>query len=196
MDEAVLAASVAEQENASTMIINDVDPRSKLFVQLLTDDLKKLVDTSWDWQVKRINDSDFTVVFPNLVSLKLCKNTGGLTLPISKVSVLFVEPRLDSAASASLVKVCILLSGVPKVLRRSDLLLEATKMLGHPRLVDEASLAGLGPIRMLFHTPNPAGIPNVAMLFANLQGYKIGMKVEMPKDKEHALPSVCPGPCR
>jgi hypothetical protein len=30
MDEAMLAASVAEQENAATVIINDADPRSKL----------------------------------------------------------------------------------------------------------------------------------------------------------------------
>jgi hypothetical protein len=64
MDEAVLAASAAEQENAATVIINEIDPRSKLSVQLLTDDLKKLVDNDWDWQVKRISDSDFLVVFP------------------------------------------------------------------------------------------------------------------------------------
>jgi hypothetical protein len=42
---------------------------------------------------------------------------------------------------------------------------------------------------MLFHTPNPAGLPNFVMLFANLQGFKIGVKVEIPKDKEPALPS-------
>jgi hypothetical protein len=53
MDETVLVASVAEQENAATVIINDVDPRSKLSVQLLSDDLKRLVDANWDWQVKR-----------------------------------------------------------------------------------------------------------------------------------------------
>jgi hypothetical protein len=171
MDEAVLVASVVEQENVATVIINDVDPRSKLFMQLMTNDLKKLVDASWDWQVKRINDSDFWVVFLTSVSLNLCKNTGGLTLPISKVSMLFVEPRLDSVASASLVKVWILLSRVPEVLRRSDdLLLEATKMLGSPRLVDEASLAGLGPVRILFHTPNSARIPNAVMLFCQPPG--------------------------
>jgi hypothetical protein len=76
MDESVLAASVVEQENAATVIINDVDPRSKLSVQLLSDDLKKLVDANWDWQVKRTSDSDFSVVFPNSASLNLCKNTG------------------------------------------------------------------------------------------------------------------------
>jgi hypothetical protein len=42
---------------------------------------------------------------------------------------------------------------------------------------------------MMFHTPNPAGPPNFVMLFANLQGFRIGVKVEIPKDKEPALPS-------
>jgi hypothetical protein len=34
------------------VIIDDVDPKSKLYVQLLTDDLKKQVDANWDSQVK------------------------------------------------------------------------------------------------------------------------------------------------
>jgi hypothetical protein len=51
MDDSVLEASAAEQENAATVIINDIDPR-KLSVQLLSDDLKRLVDDTWDWQVK------------------------------------------------------------------------------------------------------------------------------------------------
>jgi hypothetical protein len=42
---------------------------------------------------------------------------------------------------------------------------------------------------MLFQTPNPAGLPDSIMLFANLQGFKIGVKVEIPKDKEPAMPS-------
>jgi hypothetical protein len=99
MGDVLLAASVAEQENATIVIINDIDPRSKLSEQLLSDDLKKLVDANWDWQVRRDSDSDFSVVFPKSASLNLCKNSGGLMLPISKVSVLFVEPRLDPAAS-------------------------------------------------------------------------------------------------
>jgi hypothetical protein len=93
---------------------------------------------------------------------------------------------LDSGASASLAKVWLLLSGVPEVLRRSDLLMEATKMLERPRMVDDASLVGHGPVRMLFHSPNPSGLPNAIMLFVNLQGYKIGVKVELAKDKETA----------
>jgi hypothetical protein len=184
MDDALLAASVAEQENAATVIINDIDPRSKLSEQLLSDDLKKLVDANWGWQVRRASDSDFSVVFPNSASLNLCKNTGGLTLPISKVSILFVEPRLDPAASMSLSKVWVLMSDVPGVLRRSDLLLESTNMIGGPRIVDEGTLAGKDPIRMLFHSPNPYAILKSVRLFANLQGFRLGLTVEVPKGKE------------
>jgi hypothetical protein len=98
------------------VIINEIDPRSKLLVQLLSDDLKKLVEEHWDWQVKQINDSDFSVIFPNAQSLKLCKNTGGLTLPISKVSVLVVDPRVYQDSETSLAKVWVFLSDVPEVL--------------------------------------------------------------------------------
>jgi hypothetical protein len=104
--------SVALPENAATVIINEIDPRSKLSVQLLSDDLKKLVEEHWDWQVKRINDSDFSVIFPNAQSLKLCKNTGGLTLPVSKVSVLVVEPQVYQDSETSLAKVWVFLSDV------------------------------------------------------------------------------------
>jgi hypothetical protein len=39
---------------------------------------------------------------------------------------------------------------------------------------------------MLFHSPNPAGLPSSIMLFANLQGFRIGVKAELAKDKEPA----------
>jgi hypothetical protein len=51
-------------------------------------------------------------------------------------------------------------------------------------MVDEGTLAGKGPIRMLFHSPNPSAIPKSVLLFANLQGFWIGLTVEVPKGKE------------
>jgi hypothetical protein len=183
MDDALFNARVALPENAAMVIINEIDPRSKLSVQLLSDDLKKLVEEHWDWQVKRINDSDFSVIFPNAQSLKLCKNTGGLTLPVSKVSVLVVEPKVYQSSESSLAKVWVFLSDVPEVLRNEHMLMEATKMIGRPRLVDEASLAGPGPVRMLFHSQAPSRIPASILLFANDQGFRIGLASEVIRAK-------------
>jgi hypothetical protein len=60
--------------------------------------------------------------------------------------------------------------------------MEGTKMLGRPRVVDEESLQVLeGPVRMLFHSQAPDHLPEFIMLFANLQGFKIGVSVEFAK---------------
>jgi hypothetical protein len=55
-------------------------------------------------------------------------------------------------------------------------------MLGRPRIVDDESLAAKeGPVRMLFHSQAPDRLPKSVMLFANLQGFKIGVSVESSK---------------
>jgi hypothetical protein len=76
----------------------------------------------------------------------------------------FVKPRFDPAVAMALSKFWILLSEIPGVLRRLDLLMEPTKMIGHPRMVVEGTLAGRGPIWMLFHSPNYFGILNSVLL--------------------------------
>jgi hypothetical protein len=137
--------------------------------------------------VKRISDTDFSVICPTKASLTLCKNlcrnAGGIALPISKVSVLFANPQPHLRASAALAKIWVCLSDVPQCLRRADLLLEGTKMLGRPRMVDEESLVvPEGPIRMLFHSQAPDRLPKSVLLFANLRGFRIGVAVEASKD--------------
>jgi hypothetical protein len=63
-------------------------------------------------------------------------------------------------------------------------------MLGRPRLVDEDSLAAAeGPVRMLFHTPTLDRLPRSVTLFANLQGFRIVVSVEMAKGASPRPPS-------
>jgi hypothetical protein len=60
--------------------------------------------------------------------------------------------------------------------------MEGTKMLGRPRMVDEESLAiKNGPMQMLFHSQALDRLPKSIMLFANLQGFRIGVAVEFAK---------------
>jgi hypothetical protein len=101
---------------------------------------------------------------------------------MSKVFVLFADPLPHLRATTVLLKVWVHLSDVPPCLRRADLLLEGTKMLGRPRVVDDESLATKDrPVRMLFHSPAPERLPKSIMLFANLQGFRIGVSVEFSK---------------
>jgi hypothetical protein len=51
--------------------------------------------------------------------------------------------------------------------------MEATKMLGRPRMVDEASLASLGSVCILFRSLNPAGsrTPSCSLLISRTTDY-------------------------
>jgi hypothetical protein len=169
VEEMGLAADPAASENEATVIATE----NRLTCELLTQDLKVLIEDNWDWKVHRISDTYFLVVCPTKASLalckNLCKNAGGIALPVSKVSVLFVDPLPHLWASAVLSKVWVSLSDVPPCLRRADLLMEGTKMLGRPRMVEEDSLAASeGLVRMLFHSPTPDRLPRSVILFANL----------------------------
>ncbi|KAK1620260.1 hypothetical protein QYE76_025777 [Lolium multiflorum] len=166
---------------------------------LLTQDLKALVEDNWDWRVRRISDTDFAVVFPTKASLNLCKNlcknAGGIALPVSKISVLFADATATTQASMALTKIWVHLSGVPEVLRSVDLLLEGTKMLGRPRVVDEDSLAAQdGPVRMLFHCHAPDKIPPSILLFVNMHGFRLGVSVEYAKASASDPKPPPPGP--
>jgi hypothetical protein len=145
-----------------------------------------LIEDNWDWKVRRISDTDFSLVCPTKAILtlckNLCKNAEGIALPVSKISVLFADRLPHLRASAVLSKVWVTLSDVPPCLRRADLLMEGTKMLGRPRMVEKDSLvASEGPVRMLFHSPTPDRLPRLVILFANLQGFGIGVSVELAK---------------
>jgi hypothetical protein len=92
LDDALLEAPGSVMPNAVIVIINDLALHVKLTPSVLEQDLKWLVSESWDWKIKQINS-------------KLCKNTGGMTLPVSKVVVMFVYPKPDPSSGATLCKI-------------------------------------------------------------------------------------------
>ncbi|KAM0831647.1 hypothetical protein ACQ4PT_065362 [Festuca glaucescens] len=183
MDDALLTAGSGGGPDHAALVIA---VENTMTCDLLTQDLKALVEDNWDWRVRRISDTDFAVVFPTKASLNLCKNlcknASGIALPVSKISVLFADATVMPQALLALSKIWVHLSGVPEALRNVELLLEGTKMLGRPRVVDEESLANLdGPVMMLFHSHAPDKLPSSVLLFANMQGFRLGVSVEFAK---------------
>jgi hypothetical protein len=182
VDDSLLEVVRSSKEREATVIAGE----NRLNPELLSQDLKALVEGTWDWQVRRLSDTGFSVVFPTKDSLNmcknLCKNAGGIALPISTVSVLFADPQPIFWASAQLAKVWVHLDGVPDCLRKKELLLEGTKMLGRPRMVNEDSLINTtGPVKMLFHSQAPDRMPKAVMLFTNFQGFRINVSVDNSK---------------
>jgi hypothetical protein len=117
VEEDQLVAEQSPPEHEAIIIAGE----NRLTCDLLSQDLKALVEDNWDWQVKRISDTDFSVICPTKASLTLCKNlcrnAGGIALPISKVLVLFADPQPHLRASAALAKIwCLMCLSVCAVL--------------------------------------------------------------------------------
>jgi hypothetical protein len=77
-------------------------------VEHLSDELKLLVDELWDWQVCRVSDSKFTVVFPSRETRRMCTVSGKLYLPMTKsetsIREAFLSPKLSLVMPSTWVK--------------------------------------------------------------------------------------------
>jgi hypothetical protein len=75
----------------SAVIKFNTVPLSK---EQLSDELKHLVDEMWDWQVKRVSDTEFSLVFPTRQTLRLCTGRGKLYLLLCKIETEIREPSM------------------------------------------------------------------------------------------------------
>jgi hypothetical protein len=89
-----IRASQGASEVFTAVIKFNKDPLTE---ERLSDELKHLVDDLWDWQVKKVSESEFSVVFPSRQTLRLCTGSGKLHLPLSKrdteIREGFIAPR-------------------------------------------------------------------------------------------------------
>jgi hypothetical protein len=83
----VLLLPCAQPANLAFVLVDD--PRAS--EQVLEEGLKLLVCKDLNWQVRRLSETDFLVVFPTPDSLKLCKNAADLALPGSRIRIIVLD---------------------------------------------------------------------------------------------------------
>jgi hypothetical protein len=118
----------------------------------LAGELKLLVDDLWDWQVNKLSESEFGVVFPSRATLRLTTASGKLFLPLSEKETEIREAFLSPKPSLVLLSAWVRLTGVPEDLMTKERLMAAFMMVGRPIDVDELSIQKRDrePIRMRF----------------------------------------------
>jgi hypothetical protein len=126
-----------QPENLAYVLVDD--PRAS--VEVIEDGLMKLVCEDWDWQVELLSETDFSVVFPNAVSLQLYKNAADLALPGSKIRIIMLDSICNPpGAPPPLSEVWTHVHGLPPCLLEAERLKAALEMVGKPILVDAESL--------------------------------------------------------
>jgi hypothetical protein len=150
-----------------------------LSAEQLEAEFKDLVDDEWDWQVQKLSETDFALVFPSKESMRMAIHGGGLKLHTSKCHALVVLNTGDPTATEHLVEVKVKLFGVLASFRYSDRLLVGTRELGRPLSVEEDSLADPnGPVRMTVACRTPIQLPNSMMFFVNMEGFRVKVVCE------------------
>jgi hypothetical protein len=151
-------------------------------VEVLELGLKKLVCEEWDWCVQRLSEMDYSVVFPNVASLQLCKNAADLALPGSKIRIIVLDSICTPpGAPAPLTEIWARIHGLPPCLLETERLRAALGMVGNPIKVDPTSLA-MEPkavrVQFLIHVPV---LPKMAVnLFGNGKGFKVLVVPDSP----------------
>jgi hypothetical protein len=88
----------SQEEVFEAVIHFDVAPLSAL---QLAEELKNLLDGSWDWRVAKVSEKEFSVRFPSRETLRMSTRRGKIYLPLSKLDVdireAFVLPRPGKA---------------------------------------------------------------------------------------------------
>lgn len=97
------------------------------------EELQHLVECVWDWKVQSLSPTEFSVVFPSQDTLKLSTRSGRLFLPLSEITAKIRLADSDPAPAGMLQSVWVLLSGLPRSMRRADRLRVGMRALGLPQ---------------------------------------------------------------
>jgi hypothetical protein len=137
----------------------------------LSAELKHLVDDLWDWQVRRMSETEFSVTFPTRQT-----GSGKLYLPLSKKDTEIGEAFNTPKPYLVLQSTWVRLTGVPEDLIERERLMVAFGMVGRAIDVDDLSILKreTEPIRVRFQCRYPDRIKGSVQVFVNGEGFTVG----------------------
>jgi hypothetical protein len=146
----------------------------------LSAELKHLVDDLWDWQVRRMSETEFSVTFPTRQTLCLSTRSGKLHLPLSKKDTEIREAFNTPKPYLVLPSIWVRLTRVPEDLMERERLMVAFGMVGRAIDVDDLTILKMEtePIRVRFQCRYPDRIKGSVQVFVNGEGFTVGVQAE------------------
>jgi hypothetical protein len=98
------------------------------------------MDDSWDSQVAKVSESEFSVRFPSRETLRMSTRSGRIFLPLSQSEANIREAFVEVRPGRAFPSVWVQISSLPKDLMAKDRIMAALTMIGRPIEVDELSV--------------------------------------------------------
>ena len=138
-----------------------------------TTELRYLINSSWDWQVRKIANGMYEFVAPSKADLDLLIKFTEFQCRSSDLKVCVERSSLATDSFASLSSVWVRASGFPQWARKEKVVEEVAFLIGDPEEVDKQSLIGRGQARVKVQCKHPGEISGSSEVFLNGFGYKI-----------------------
>lgn len=117
-------------------------------VNNVTIELQYLINSTWDWQVKKMNSNEFMFVVPIAKDMEFLTGLKEFKCKISDMVVSMEKSDLMVRCCDVLTTVWVKLMGVPYWARKERAVEECAYLVGDFKEVDKTTLPVLGPIRV------------------------------------------------
>ncbi|RLN07239.1 hypothetical protein C2845_PM11G16880 [Panicum miliaceum] len=152
-------------------------------VERIEEELKKMIDSKWNWKVRKVSESDYLAVFPSKEILNALSLSKGIEFSKNNISVNVSCSKLDPNASSSLQTGWVKISNIPQVARNVAAVKLIAELAGDVVAVDEVSLIREGPVRVKMNVRNLSSLRGFIEIFIGRTGYDIRFLAEDFKDK-------------
>jgi len=134
--------------------------------------LKYLVDSDWDWQVKRISSDQFMVTIPSVAVMKLLKKMEQIRFTCYDIVASIEETNMSPESFAVLKETWVKAIGIPKIARKELYVTELAYLVGDLEVVFAESLKWK-EVWIKVACKNPCQINGTSEVFINKQGFRI-----------------------
>lgn len=144
-------------------------------------ELKNLVRENWDFKVRKMDEKEFIVVFPDKTSLDTFTKLSSFGMPLYGLTGQLEKSGINHETSFVLQTVWIKIHDVPDVARDVEIVEEITSLVAEPLVVDELSLIRAELVRVQGRCRNLATLGGSIEFFFNGVGVFLRFEVEEGK---------------
>uniref|UniRef100_K3Y2Q5 CCHC-type domain-containing protein n=1 Tax=Setaria italica TaxID=4555 RepID=K3Y2Q5_SETIT len=157
-------------------------------VTKVTTELRYLINSKWDWQVRKIANGRYEFVVPTKADLEFLTKFTEFQCKSSDLKVSVEKASISDGFFDLLTSVWVKMSGMLDWARKEKPIEEAAYLIGDPEEVDRRSLQRRGPVRVKVACKNPKEINETSNVYFNGLGFQITWTVEMETIAESQPP--------
>ncbi|CAO2045335.1 unnamed protein product [Urochloa humidicola] len=158
----------------------------------MEEELRNMIDSKWQWNVRQVSESEYLTNFPNKQILDALSKSNGVNFALYNITALVAHSSMDPMASSMLQTGWVMMHNIPAHARTVEASTLIAELVGDVVAIDEVTLIREGPVRAKISSRNISNIRGILEIFINGVGYDIKFVPELQKKKSQDPPPPPP----